>query len=45
VARELVGAHGISVLEVAGFEADDVIATLVRGPADAEWRSSPPTRI
>ena len=37
VARELVEAHGISVLEVAGFEADDVIATLVRGaPADTE---------
>jgi DNA polymerase-1 len=30
VARELVEAHGIPVLEVAGFEADDVIATLVR---------------
>jgi len=37
VARELVEAHGVPVLEVAGFEADDVIATLVRrAPADVE---------
>jgi DNA polymerase-1 len=37
VARDLVEAHGIPVLEVAGFEADDVIATLVRNaPRDAE---------
>jgi len=37
VARELVEAHRIPVLEVAGFEADDVIATLVRNtPSDAE---------
>ena len=35
--RELIAAHEISLLEVAGFEADDVIATLVRlaaGEAD-----------
>ncbi len=37
VARELVEAHRIPVLEVAGFEADDVIATLVKNaPPDAE---------
>ncbi len=37
IARELVEAHRISLLEVAGFEADDVIATLVRrAPTDAE---------
>ena len=37
VARELVEAHRISVLEVAGFEADDVIATLVKtAPPDTE---------
>ncbi len=37
VARELLEAHRISVLEVAGFEADDVIATLVKtAPPDTE---------
>ncbi len=36
IARELVQALQIPILEVAGFEADDVIATLVqRAPADA----------
>jgi DNA polymerase-1 len=36
IVRELVDAHRIPILEVAGFEADDVIATLVaRAPADA----------
>ena len=35
--RELVQAHRIPILEVADFEADDVIATLVRrAPADAQ---------
>jgi DNA polymerase-1 len=37
VARELVEAQRIPLLEVAGFEADDVIATLVRSaPRDVE---------
>jgi DNA polymerase-1 len=37
IARELVQALQIPILEVAGFEADDVIATLVRrAPADAQ---------
>ena len=37
VARELLEAHRIPVLEVAGFEADDVIATLVKSaPPNAE---------
>ena len=37
VARELVTAAGLPLLEVPGFEADDVIATLVgNAPADAE---------
>jgi len=36
LARELVEAHGIPILEVQGYEADDVIATLVaRAGADA----------
>ena len=43
--RELIDAYGIPILEVPGFEADDVIATLVaRAPADArDRRSSRPT--
>jgi DNA polymerase-1 len=37
VARELIDAHRFPVLEVPGFEADDVIATLVRrAPPDVE---------
>ena len=37
VARELLEAHGIPIIEVPGFEADDVVATIVReAPADAE---------
>ena len=37
VAREIAAASGIPVLEVPGFEADDVIASLVaHAPADAE---------
>jgi len=37
VARELVEAQGIPLLEVAGFEADDLIATLVRhAPREVE---------
>jgi DNA polymerase-1 len=36
IVRELLEAHRVPVLEVEGFEADDVIATLVaRAPADA----------
>jgi len=35
--REIVAAHHIPIVEVSGFEADDVIATLVKdAPADAE---------
>ncbi len=37
IVRELLQAHRIPILEVADFEADDVIATLVRrAPADAQ---------
>ena len=37
LAREVVEAHGIPILEVEGYEADDVIATLVsQAPDDAE---------
>ena len=37
IARELVEAYQIPILEVAGFEADDVIATLVRrAPPEAQ---------
>ncbi len=36
--REVVLAHGIPVLEVAGYEADDVIGTLARAATSRGWQ-------